>query len=253
MDSIDQQITLFEPITLKEMDSVKLMNRKDTKFIFNEEKLPELLEELKDDYKILEISKKRESQYKTMYFDTEDFKFYTQHHNGKLNRHKVRYRQYVDSDMTFLEIKFKSNKSRTIKKRIKTLNMDPELKGASKELIEDNINIDANLLKPRLLVNYTRVTLVQKDLNERVTIDLNLSYKVDNEEFKVNNLIIAEVKQGTQTLSSQVIQFMRNSKIQACGFSKYCMGVVLMYNHLKINLFKPKLYTLKKITHGITI
>ena len=107
MVSIDQQITLFEPITLKEMDSVKLMNRKDTKFIFNEKMLPALLKDLTKNYKILEISKKRESQYKTMYFDTEDFKFYTQHHNGKLNRHKVRYRQYIDVDLTFLEVKFK--------------------------------------------------------------------------------------------------------------------------------------------------
>ena len=110
MISIDQQISAFEPISLKEMDRVKLMNRKDTKFIFNEEKLPELLEALKDNYNILEISNKRESLYKTMYFDTDDFKFYTQHHNGKLNRHKVRYRQYADVDTTYLEVKFKSNK-----------------------------------------------------------------------------------------------------------------------------------------------
>ena len=110
MNSIDQLKSSFDPISLKEMDGVKLMNRKDTKFIFNEEILPELLEALKDNYNILEISKKRESQYKTMYFDTDDFKFYIQHHNGKLNRHKVRYRQYADVGTTYLEVKFKSNK-----------------------------------------------------------------------------------------------------------------------------------------------
>ncbi|MBL4654748.1 MAG: polyphosphate polymerase domain-containing protein [Bacteroidia bacterium] len=224
MIPIEENIKSFDPITLEEMDSVKLMDRRDTKFIFNAQSLPSLLEELTAHYKILEISNKRGSQYETLYFDTDDFQFYTQHHNGKLNRYKVRFRRYVEVDKTFLEVKFKSNKARTIKKRIKRINIKPEFKGRSKDLIEGIIKMNADLLKPKLWVNYTRITLVQKDFQERVTIDLDLTYKVEEEELKVNNLVIAEVKQGAQTLNSPIIQFMRNAKIQPLGFSKILYG-----------------------------
>ena len=44
------------------------------------------------------------------------------HQNKKLNRYKIRQREYLISDISFFEIKFKSNKGRTIKKRIKTKN-----------------------------------------------------------------------------------------------------------------------------------
>ena len=44
---------------------------------------------------------------------------YHDHHNGKLNRYKVRRRRYIDTDTEFLEVKLKNNKKRTIKSRIK--------------------------------------------------------------------------------------------------------------------------------------
>ena len=46
----------FEAITLQEMDSVKLMNRVDTKFILSLKRAQKLLPELIKDYKILEIN-----------------------------------------------------------------------------------------------------------------------------------------------------------------------------------------------------
>ena len=55
--------------------------------------------------------------YKSLYYDTEDWKFYLDHHNGRVNRNKIRFREYVGSKLTFLEIKLKNNKGKTIKKR----------------------------------------------------------------------------------------------------------------------------------------
>jgi hypothetical protein len=43
-------INMFSPITLAEMSSVKLMNRTDTKFVTNREKLCQLLEMAQTDY-----------------------------------------------------------------------------------------------------------------------------------------------------------------------------------------------------------
>jgi len=43
-------LNYFEPITLEQMSGVKLMNRTDTKFVTNREKLQELLQLAQQDY-----------------------------------------------------------------------------------------------------------------------------------------------------------------------------------------------------------
>ena len=47
------KLNKFMPISLAEMDGVKLMDRTDTKFIFNIAHLSEILEEATNYYKIL--------------------------------------------------------------------------------------------------------------------------------------------------------------------------------------------------------
>ncbi|MBL4715144.1 MAG: transporter [Bacteroidetes bacterium] len=241
----------FTPITLEEMDGVKLMNRRDTKFVFNVQSLDSLLNQLKEKYKILEVEDKRSSQYETLYFDTDDFKFYTNHHNGKLNRYKVRFRKYVESDKLFLEVKFKSNKERTVKKRIIRTNIKADFQGRSKELIENGTNIDASQLQPKLWVHYKRITLVSNDLKERVTIDYDLGFKTFDERGKeITNLIIAEVKQGKLSMNSFFMQLMRKEKIQQMRISKYCTGIALLYDFVKTNRFKEKILTINKVAYG---
>ena len=88
------ELNQFETITLSEMDDVKLMSRTDTKFVFNFSRLPEFLEKLSKFYRIMEIDGERLHHYKSLYFDTEDRKFYIEHHNRRVNRNKVRFREY---------------------------------------------------------------------------------------------------------------------------------------------------------------
>ncbi len=121
----------FTPITLAEMEGVELMDRTDTKYIFNISQLPGVLENLSQYYKLLNVNGVNENKYKTLYFDTPDFQLYMDHHNGRTNRYKVRYRQYVDSGLVFFEIKNKNNKERTIKSRIKRTNIADTIEGQS--------------------------------------------------------------------------------------------------------------------------
>src|ERR1700749_1249511 len=101
------------------MDRVKLMNRTDTKFTFTSAQLEMVLSEVLENYFILEVDGKRISRYRTLYYDTFNYNLYTKHHNGELNGYKIRHRTYVESEIGFLEIKFKNNKGRTIKDRIR--------------------------------------------------------------------------------------------------------------------------------------
>ena len=118
MDNIENILQEFEPISLSEMESVKLMNRIDTKYAVPLSMLPAILESAKPNYYAQEIDGKRIASYDTMYYDTDTLDMYLRHHDRQLVRQKIRVRQYVDSHLTFLEIKRKNNKGRTSKKRI---------------------------------------------------------------------------------------------------------------------------------------
>ena len=108
----------FDPIRLDEMNEVKLMNRVDRKYWFHLDRLENLLHSIKNDYFILNIDGQSILPYATSYFDTTQNNMYTSHVNGKLNRYKVRRRTYVSTGISFLEVKFKSNKGKTIKNLI---------------------------------------------------------------------------------------------------------------------------------------
>lgn len=167
----------FDPITLKEMDSVKLMNRTDTKYTFNRAQFDEVLKEILKDYRVLEIEGKRVSRYKTLYYDTDDYALYTRHHNGELNRYKIRHRSYLESNIGFLEVKFKSNKGRTVKDRIKKKEVPFIWESETETFLKEMLPFNPHDLKPVIWVNYSRLTLVNKTSAERLTIDLDLEFE----------------------------------------------------------------------------
>ena len=58
-DRILESVKNFSPITLEEMDDVRLMNRTDTKYIFPTTALPDILNSASGLYRILSIDEKR--------------------------------------------------------------------------------------------------------------------------------------------------------------------------------------------------
>lgn len=239
----------FQSISLEEMDSVSLLNRTDTKFVFNQSVLPDLFIELAKSYKILEIDGKKAASYHTVYFDTKDYRLFTAHHNGKQNRYKLRFRKYVDSNVCFLEIKFKTNKGRTIKNRISALNFEDRLSDTSLDFIHSKSPLNGLDLAPSLENKFTRLTLVSKVAKERLTIDLDLQFKYGDTEKKLHNIVIAEVKREGFA-RSVFIECVKKIHIKPMSMSKYCIGCVLTNRKLKYNNFKPKLRALNKVSHA---
>ncbi len=143
MDGLSATLERLDPISLEEMDEVRLMDRVDTKFTFRNEQLPQVLPAVLDRYRILEIKGQRASHYQTLYFDTGQLALYLQHHRGKLARHKIRCRRYVESDVCFFEIKTKTNKDRTQKQRISCNKIVSEIAGESEELLKKETNLSA--------------------------------------------------------------------------------------------------------------
>jgi hypothetical protein len=230
------------------MDSVALLDRVDTKFIFKADMLPGFLKMILPHYYVLDIKKNRMSGYETIYYDTADMDFYKHHHNGKMNRYKIRERCYTDSNLCFFEIKYKNNKERTIKKRMKIGEINERLTDEVKEFLVDKTGLDPESFCANLIVKYSRITLVSKLSKERVTIDTGLSYKRNGESFSYPHIVIAEVKQGKNQFSP-FIKVMKANHIRPSGLSKYCLGIVTLNKEVKINNFKSKILYLKKISN----
>ncbi|MCF8362733.1 MAG: polyphosphate polymerase domain-containing protein [Prolixibacteraceae bacterium] len=243
-------ISLFDPIGLDQMESVRLMRRTDTKFVFPVKHLDELLHAVIDNYYIVEIENEREQIYKTTYFDTDDYVMYHMHHNGKQNRHKVRIRKYIYSDQEFLEVKRKNNKGETIKNRIERKEShNINTCSSSKKFIGSYSPYNSEFLTPTLGNNFIRVTLVNKNFKERITLDYKIKFTdLKYKSQRINNdTCIAEIKTDRDTRAqSPFLQKLNNMRIKSMGFSKYCMGLALLNPEVKNNIFKQKLRTLAK-------
>ncbi|MCU0822242.1 MAG: polyphosphate polymerase domain-containing protein [Spirochaetes bacterium] len=254
MNQIKNHLSIFKAIGLENLNSIELLKRHDTKYIFHRDKLPSVFKYLNQYYNILEIDGKRIFKYENMYYDTDDYFFYHQHHNQRINRYKVRLRRYIDSDKCYLELKFKNNKGKTIKNRLllKDKNFNSELSEESKifagNYILDNDEIILDKIRPKLLVDFYRITLAGQSIKERITFDINLTYtdRYSN-TFKLNNLIIAELKQENFSMNSPFIKCFRELRFSPMQFSKYCMGIALTEKNVKSNRFKKKLLTLQKV------
>lgn len=246
MNHLQEILNTFEPVSLAEMDAVRLMNRTDTKYIFHRDRLPEFLAEVRSYYRVLSVDGNRISSYETRYFDTEDLLFYRLHHNEKLNRHKVRFRNYVESNLCFLEIKFKTNKDRTIKNRMVVPGFEDELSEDSQRFLRDVSGIESKL--HYVLTNkFNRITLVNKFTPERVTIDLDISFRDKSNHKELPFLVIAEVKQEKYLQETPFVKMLKNRLIRPEGMSKYCAGCYLMRSDVKLNNFKEKILKLNKI------
>ena len=245
---LNELLDTFTPIGLKEMDGVKLLDRTDTKYVFAADELPAILNELCSYYRVLEVNGNRISHYETLYFDTPGFHLYFCHHNGHLNRFKVRYRKYLDSDLSFFEIKLKTNKNRTVKERIRQRDVFLTIHPDAEQLLIRKTNMDAALLKPALWVYYNRITLVGIDSPERLTIDTALSFINGERRCGLPALAIAEVKQD-KSARSPFLRLMKLHRIRRNRISKYCIGMILVHPDLKKNNFKRKLQKINKICY----
>lgn len=248
-DQIKQLSGKFAPITLDQMDKVKLMRRTDTKFVFNIEKLPTLLEKALGNYMMVEIEDEREQIYETTYYDTLDYKMYLNHHNGRLNRFKIRVRKYVYSKQQYLEVKRKNNRGETIKKRIEHTDYNTINKEEPHRFIEKITPYDTGNLEPKLGNKFIRLTLVNNDFSERITLDYNLNfYDLKHDvQTTTKSVCIAEIKKGRDNKNSPFIQYLNDLHIYSMGFSKYCMGIALLNPDVKNNRFKPRIRTIAKV------
>ena len=247
---MDELLKPFETITLEEMKSVKLMNRTDTKFVTNTSKLYQLLKMAQQDYYVQVIDGERNLDYDTTYFDTMAFDMYNMHQSGHLNRQKIRFRTYCINHLQFMEVKTKNNHGRTKKKRIEVSDMDLNDE-EKRQFLHKHLRYEVEELQPVLSNHFSRVTLVNKGMTERLTIDTGLNFHnvLNGSDKDMGQLVVIELKRDG-LVYSPVLQMLRQLRIQPHGFSKYCMGSALTgQDHLPVNRFKCKLIEINKLVN----
>lgn len=240
----------FAPISLNEMDSVALLNRVDTKFMMTTAQLLRALNAVRTQYRMLSVDGRRLNHYRTLYFDTPDFALYTLHVTGRAEYYKVRSREYADSHQAFLEVKHKTRKDRTIKERIATARPVVDWTPQIGRWLEGVAPLDGSALEPKLWNTFTRITLVSRERCERVTLDVDLTFFNGEHAKALGGIAVAEVKRTAGHAESPFLAQMRAQRIRPQGFSKYCLGVALLYDQVKKNTLKPKMMQIEKLTRG---
>lgn len=248
INNLTGRIQEFQSISLEDMNGVSLMDRYDTKYLASVDDLSSILADAMPHYRVLEINQCRVFRYDTLYYDTPELLFYHFHHCGKSDRYKIRFRNYVESDLSFFEVKHKNNKGRTSKTRVpmpmefnSTLTKIPDLLSVSIPFLTEHL---FNTLR----VYYQRITLVNIASKERVTIDINLSFEHSGRIARYPGIVIFEVKQEN-IRGSQMINILKKYHLKSGSISKYCLGIISTHEQVKYNRFKTKLQQIKKLNN----
>ncbi|MBR3386644.1 MAG: polyphosphate polymerase domain-containing protein [Bacteroidales bacterium] len=249
----------FAPVSLEEMDAVRLMNRVDTKYLTDEATLAGVLRDAAAaGYRVLVAGGVRISPYDSVYFDTPELRMFSDHHNRRLRRQKVRTRAYVSSGDAFLEIKRKNNRGRTKKKRTAipmTELPDFRADAAACRYLADWSDFRAEEISPSLETLFQRITLVNPALTERITIDTDLRFKNFRTglETSLGEAVIIELKQDGRA-ASPMKGILLDHRVKPARISKYCIAVTLTDPSARSNRFKEKVRLIEKtINRKITV
>ncbi len=242
-------------ISLGEMDSIRLMNRIDTKFVTSLDKLVTILEDAATEgYRACEISGEVITSYYSVYYDTPSLEMYTRHETGRAVRQKIRVRTYLISGDTYLEVKNKNNRGRTRKKRTplpESEQMDFSSDAPVSTWLEQHAWYKASQIRPTCTTEFDRITLVNKAKTERLTIDTHLHFHNFTTELNANldDAVIIELKQDGREFS-QMKEILRRHGIHPFSVSKYCVGVALTDSSARSGRLKHKIHGIQKRIQG---
>ena len=250
-DAPHMNLDKFGTVTLAEMDSVRLLNRIDSKFFTDEKTLEGILADAAAaGYRALEADGSKTAGYDSIYFDTPELRMYLDHHNRRLTRQKVRTREYLASGVTFLEIKRKNNHGRTGKKRTGIPEADfKDFRGnaAACEYLAGHSRFTARQLSPSLETLFRRITLVNPAMTERITIDscVNFNNIRTGRKASLPGGVVIELKQDGRA-ASRMKQILLDRRVKPLRVSKYCIGIALTDPAVKSGRFKLKIRMIEK-------
>lgn len=218
------------------------MYREELKFVCHQHKLDILNERLKS-VMIYDLHQIGENyRIRSLYFDDcYDSAFY-ENDAGVDDRRKFRIRVYDDPRKSInLEIKYKY-KGKTLKEScqltedvynsIIDCNLEFEVDFPN-PLLQLYLEINNNLMKPAVIVEYERTAFIYENGNTRVTFDRNIGYSKDFESFLDMTIPLIPLLQSNQHvlevkyddfLPDYIAQLLETGDMQRVAFSKYYLS-----------------------------
>jgi hypothetical protein len=227
----------FNGILLSEIQEAELQNRIDCKFIFHSSQLDQVLENMKADYRVLEINNIRVQTYDTLYFDDASYNLYLAHHNERSHRYKLRIRHYSSNGRCFAEVKERLNTGRVVKKRLPAERITESFPEVLKNFADGINGSQLQDLSPSARIKFQRLTFVNAAATERITIDINLQVEDDQRRVELPDIIIAEMKKFKKSVSV-FGSLMQRMRVKARSVSKYCLAISLLKADVRKNNFK---------------
>lgn len=228
------------PISLEELQATAaLRTRVDRKYVVDWDTLTTVLEQLSTTHRALDIGGERLFRYESVYFDTADLSAFRAHMQRRRRRYKVRTRHYVGSGLRVFEVKLKGKRGQTVKHQMPYASEDlarvsPDARAfLADRLAEAYPRMVVPPLQPTLRNRYQRLTLACGA--ERVTCDFDLTFGAGDQDVPGLDERFAIVESKCEGGLGAVDRLLRGLGVQPVACSKYCVGVGLLRDDVKVN------------------
>jgi VTC domain-containing protein len=229
------------------IEARSLQHRVDRKYLLATDAVGPLLERLRPAYCLLRAGEQGWARYESIYLDTPDRTLYHAHRCGRRPRYKVRIRHHVGRQLSFLEIKSKTNSGRTVKRRCALPYGQNHLGAAEQQFVDTYVPTNGVRLMPCVSISFLRLTLIGRELNERLTFDRDVTFAGGPRQEHFSWVVIAEVKQAEYSNHLGAVPALRNIHAREVAFSKYCVGTILVAS-VAGNVFKPTLKAVERLS-----
>lgn len=235
----------FETASHELIKGRALLQRTDSKYFGRADHLDAILESLVGRYAVIRVASGCAADYRSSYFDTPDLRCYHDHLRGRRLRQKVRIRHYADRKLTFLELKAKQNLAVTDKHRLDLPYGTSELTVAGREFLARHCPLPVDQLELTVENSFRRISLIGLDVEERVTIDLDIAFRYRGRELAMPGLVVLEVKQHPYNPRSPMMNALHKVRMRERSLSKYTTAIAEMAPVRK-NRLLPLLRTLHR-------
>ena len=153
-------VTGLAPVSVDELNArAALQTRLDRKYIVTLYQLGEAIRAIEEGTRALEIDRVRSFRYESVYFDTSALDAYLLAAHRRPDRFKVRWRNYIDSGRSAVEVKLRNRRGQTVKHRLDCTSRELlEMPQAARDFASgfDTVRAFAPLLRPTLTTRYSR-------------------------------------------------------------------------------------------------
>lgn len=246
-EPIIPQLSQLPAVGLEELTTeAALLTRVDRKYLVPSATARKVLSTFSSEARVLDMDGNRTFAYDSVYFDTAELDSYMLAAHGRRRRFKIRTRTYLDSAVSFLEVKTEGAREATVKERI------PYELGDRDRLTEEGLayvnetlaaaigDMSIGPLEPVLSTRYDRTTLFLPESGSRATIDSDVTWQSpDGQPWVLDNAVVVETKSGSAP--GPLDKHLWAHGVRPCRISKFATGMAALHPELPANRWNQTL------------